>query len=127
MSSILLGTKLHTLKFQYFDQIVQLTMKCLRNIVLTLVCKTTGLGCTTSARRLCECCRPVQTEVISNSRNKLHQTWLKPCCQALDSEGNNLWHVVWWNFQAVAERAVKHEQKEISPIHVPQITYSLPS
>ena len=28
--------------------------------------------------RLCECCRQNQAEVVSNSRNKLHQTWPKP-------------------------------------------------
>ena len=33
--------------------------------------------------RLCECCRQSQAEVISKSRNKIHQTWGPPFTQAL--------------------------------------------
>ena len=29
-------------------------------------------------RRLRECCRQVEAEVVSNSRNKIHQTWERP-------------------------------------------------
>ena len=30
-----------------------------------------------------ECCRQVEAEVVSNSRNKIHQTWGPPFSQAL--------------------------------------------
>ena len=33
--------------------------------------------------RLQECCRQVEAEVVSNGRNKVHQTWERPCSQAL--------------------------------------------
>ena len=36
---------------------------------------TTGLHYYKAVARLRECCRQVETEVVSNSRNKIHQTW----------------------------------------------------
>ena len=33
--------------------------------------------------RLCECCRQGQAEVVSNSRNKIHQTWRLPFYRSL--------------------------------------------
>ena len=42
----------------------------------------TGLGLKASAR-LCECCRQARAGVVSNSTNKIHQTWPKPFSRAL--------------------------------------------
>ena len=42
----------------------------------------TGLGKKASAR-LCECCRQAQAGVVSNSTNKIHQTWPRPFSRAL--------------------------------------------
>ena len=42
----------------------------------------TGLSQKTSAR-LSECCRQIEAEVVSNSSNKIHQTWLEPFSQTL--------------------------------------------
>ena len=36
-----------------------------------------------TAKRLRECCRHSQAEVISKSRNKIHQTWSPTFCQGL--------------------------------------------
>ena len=35
--------------------------------------------------RLCECCRQVEAKEVSNSRNKIHQTWERPYSGALYS------------------------------------------
>ena len=34
--------------------------------------------------KLQECCRQVETELVSNSRNKIHQTWRRPYSPALN-------------------------------------------
>ena len=42
----------------------------------------TGVGQKASAR-FCECCGQAQAGVVSNSRDKIHQTWPKPFSRAL--------------------------------------------
>ena len=46
-------------------------------------CELLSSLCYKAFPRLKECCMQVEAEVVSNSGNKIHQTWERPCSEAL--------------------------------------------